>query len=228
MSLASGDLVETKRDVVSAEGRAVSQNVRLRAVLDEVGSLSFEDGLGRVFPGIDVTALLHVGDVAALDPLTYNELVLSAATPEDIDLYSSGLCHVFAEALHRRTGWPIRLYLSDEVYSEFEDGTEISGVIHAAVIAPDDTVWDALGIRPDSLAVQEFNHRFCTKVYDTDTLSSDDELRAYSGCWGEPGEEEVDRPLVAISEHDIQAAEIAVQEALGKLLERYDNRPSPQ
>lgn len=144
----------------------------------------------------------------------------SAAGEAEAAPWMEGMCHVLAVALHRAHGWRIHLVL-DEGEPYWEDPADadntIPSVLHAYAVDPDGVAWDALGARPLGEVAEECRLRWPIACYGSDELRSEAELRAYVGCWGEEGGEEVDRPLVSYGERAVDEAAAFAQSSLAGL-----------
>lgn len=143
----------------------------------------------------------------------------SKASRAEMELYSSGECHVLAAAFCRKAGWPILLVL-DMAERWWEDPSDpdnfIPSVVHAYALDPDGYAWDIAGRRPTGDVPSDAHARFQVMEYGSDELRSEGELRAYVGCWGEEGED-IERPLWDYADDDIEAAWEAACRALGHL-----------
>jgi len=143
----------------------------------------------------------------------------SEATPDDVELYTSGECHVLAVAIHRRTGWPMHVVLDqDERWWEDpeDDDNWIPAVAHVYCVDPDGNAWDIEGVRPLSEVPSLASERFGVRDYDSDEVRSEEGLKPYIGCWGDDGEE-IDRPLCEYGDADVDDAWEAACRALGHL-----------
>jgi len=145
--------------------------------------------------------------------------IASTATPDDINRYTQGECHVLAVALHRRFGWPIYLVLdAGEPYwtDPEDDDNSIPTVCHAYAISPDGLAWDVRGAQTLAAVRQEAQDLWAITSYDSDTLYNEEELRLYVGCWSDD-EWIVDRPLESYDEEDVTAA----QTVLSRIFENH-------
>lgn len=144
----------------------------------------------------------------------------SRASPGELDVYTSGSCHILAVAIHRVSGWPIHLVL-DQTERWWEDPADpdnwIPSVAHAYCIDPSGNAWDIEGVRPLAHVPEEVRTRYGVMEYDSDEIFSEEALVMYVGCWGDEGEEQIDRPLWEYSNDEVaEAWEVACQ-ALGHL-----------
>lgn len=146
--------------------------------------------------------------------------VRSLATEEQAAPWMDGSCHVLAVALHRAHGWRIHLAL-DEGSPFWEDPEDadncIPSVLHAYAVDPDGMAWDARGARPLGEVESECKAIWHVSYYGSDELRSEGELRTYVGCWGEEGEDEVDRPLAEYGEEDVAEAQAFAESFLGRV-----------
>ncbi|HRJ02345.1 MAG TPA: hypothetical protein PKV67_16480 [Hyphomonas sp.] len=137
-------------------------------------------------------------------------IFISKANDHDIDQYTTGECHVFAVALHRRFGWPMLAVLDyGEPYWENSEDPEdfIPAVCHVFAIDPDGQAWDVMGIRKREDVREEVESWCSISDYVTEHLSIEDELAPYVGEWGEDGEGNlIDQPLHAFTEKDVEEA----------------------
>ena len=151
-----------------------------------------------------------MGYPSEMKPKRFEALTDSASDAGCRELYSTGFCHAFALALHRRLGWTLVLATDpDSPYwkdDEDPDNT-IDGVVHVLAMDSNGEVWDIFGSRPrDSLRL-ELEDRFP----DTGSIAIDDrcceaDLASYiDGRLGK-GDDEIDRPLVSITDSDIDEA----------------------
>lgn len=135
---------------------------------------------------------------------------VSQATEDDIDQYTTGECHVFAVALHRRFGWPMMTVLDyGEPYWENPEDSEdfIPAVCHVFAIDPDGHAWDVMGVRKREDVREEVESWCSISDYVAEYLSVEDELAPYVGVWGEDEEGNlIDRPLHAFTEKDVEEA----------------------
>jgi len=138
----------------------------------------------------------------------------SAASEADVQLYAEGSCHVFALALHRRLGTGF-LVVTDPGRPYWEDPADADNVIpsvtHVYALAPDGTAWDVRGARPVEAVPGEVRERWPDVLeVDTDAFGHEGGLATYvddmGGAANDPDETEVDRPLHAVSEADIDEA----------------------
>ena len=135
---------------------------------------------------------------------------VSQATEDDIDQYTTGECHVFAVALHRRFGWPMMTVLDyGEPYWENPEDSEdfIPAVCHVFAIDPDGHAWDVMCVRKREDVREEVESWCSISDYVAEYLSVEDELAPYVGAWGEDEEGNlIDRPLHAFTEKDVEEA----------------------
>lgn len=130
-------------------------------------------------------------------------------TPEEIKRYLQGQCHVLALALMRHLGWRM-LLVSDEAHSYWENEYDPSDymplTVHVYALDDEDQAWDVLGSRPLADVRREVMQRW-DDVEDIGltVLRTEPELARLCGL-GEGGPEEIDCPLLAYSEADLDAA----------------------
>lgn len=133
-----------------------------------------------------------------------------APTPDQISRYSTGECHVFALAMHRRFGWPILVVTNpNEPYwvDPVDDDNSIPSVLHVYALDDAGRAWDIRGWRMFVEVEGEIHKWLCPSAYDSFTLHSEDELRVYVGAWGETAGEVVERPLFSYSDQDLAEAD---------------------
>lgn len=136
--------------------------------------------------------------------------VASAASPDQVELYTQGMCHVFAVALHRAFGWSIHLVL-DQAETWWEDSRDpdnrIPAVVHAYALDPAGNAWDILGSRPLGEAQEELSDWVHVREYDSETVHDEKGLAHWCGCWQDEDDgSEVDRPLSGYDETDVEEA----------------------
>jgi len=122
-------------------------------------------------------------------------------------LYSSGLCHVFAIALHRRFGWPFLVVLDrEERFWEDPDDPDnwLPAVVHVYAVDPEGQAWDVLGARPAQEAQADARSRWRIGEYDSEEIGTETGLMAY--VEDEAAGDEVERPLAAFGEADVKEA----------------------
>lgn len=148
-------------------------------------------------------------------------LYASSANPDQIDIYTSGSCHILAVALHRKFGWGIHVVLDqDERYWEDPADADnwIASVIHVYAVDNHGNAWDIQGVRPLSEVRQEIQSMHTVGEYDSDDVYAEDELKSYVGCWtDDPDEEPIDRPLFEYDEQDVAEAAVVADEVLSVL-----------
>ncbi len=145
----------------------------------------------------------------------------SQASPTEINDYTSGNCHVFAVALHRMTGWPIHLVLDDgDPYwvDPEDDSSWIASTVHAFCVDGQDQFWDIKGVRPRNDIFKEMTMWHEISEYNSRLLWNEDDLREFVGCWGDEGQEEIDRPLETYDDEDVAAAQQVIERAFDGLL----------
>jgi len=142
----------------------------------------------------------------------------SEATEEDIDEYTSGRCHVFAAALHRRTGWPFFLVLDCGADHWGNEDEPIASVCHVFCVDPDGNAWDIKGTRPINEIREEMEDWLHIQEYGEEWMESESDLAHYVGTWGDENDnDEVLRPLVDYGEKCIKAADDALDRAFPSL-----------
>jgi len=157
-------------------------------------------------------------------------MIPSDATKEEIALYTQGLCHVFAIALHRRFGWRVQLVL-DQAERYWEDPADadnyIPSVVHALAIDEHGNAWDVRGVRAMRAIRKELQSWVYVVEYDTEELRDESELSTYVGCWADDGEEPIDRPLDEYSEEDVIAAEVIAVRCVASLTDQLKESERP-
>jgi hypothetical protein len=145
--------------------------------------------------------------------------LLSTASEDEIFAYTQGLCHVFALALHRTTGWPMMAVLDQDNRwwaDEEDEDNFIPSVVHVFCLDGEGNAWDIRGRRPLHTVREEMEGWTRIREYDSDEIFSQAELTYYCGCWGEDGAEAIERPLVELEENEIgEAMEIATRVLAG-------------
>ncbi len=145
----------------------------------------------------------------------------SSADVDELGRYSWGQCHVFAVALHRLTGWPIHLVLDDgDPYwvDPNDDQNWIASTVHAFCVDDQDRFWDIKGIRPRNDVHPEMMAFWDIADYNSRLLYSEDDLKEFVGCWGDEGQEEIDRPMENYNDEDIALATEVIRRAFEHLL----------
>ena len=128
---------------------------------------------------------------------------------EALELYTQGLCHVLAVALHRKLGWEIVLALNPEAdFWEDPDDPDngIPEVLHAYAVDPQGRAWDIRGHRPQEAIREDTSELIGNSEVDTDWLANEGEMAMYVGEWADDGEEPIDRPLIAYTDQDVEEA----------------------
>jgi hypothetical protein len=147
----------------------------------------------------------------------------SCATEADVELYTTGCCHVLALAMHREFGWPM-VIVSDnhEVYWQDpnDEDAQIPSVAHVYALAPDGKAWDVFGSRDLDDVRDEVEERWHVQSYGLTILGDESELLEFVGEWGEDSEGDViDRPLPEYSDLDIAEAVEDIRRLFPQLLE---------
>lgn len=140
----------------------------------------------------------------------------STATPEEIEVYTQGACHIFAVALHQMFGWQIEIVRQDdEVWWQDEQDADnfIPAVVHAYAIDAFDNAWDIRGVRPASQIHHECQELFDVDETSGDTCRSEAEIKTYVGVLDLEGEQ-IDLPLGAYTDADTQRAKETAVRAL--------------
>lgn len=153
----------------------------------------------------------------------------STASSSDIERYSWGECHVFAVALHRRFGWPMKIVtdLAERYWEDPDDPDNyIPSVVHVYAVDENDMAWDISGVRPVSEIYHDLNTWCKVKEYDSEMVHSEAGLRYFVGCWSDdPDTDEIDRPLMIYDDDDVLMAEQVAESSLKELLEKHDHIP---
>lgn len=146
-------------------------------------------------------------------------LIASTASKDELNQYCYGECHVLAIALHRLTGWPMHVVTDHaEPYWSSDDGEDsIPSVVHVLCIDHENHFWDIRGKRPRDTLHEEMMGWHPIMEYGSDTNCDEDDIRFYTGCWGEEGEDEIDRPLSEFSEADVEDAMVVVRRVLADI-----------
>lgn len=131
----------------------------------------------------------------------------SSADEGEIELYARGSCHAFAVALHRRLGFGF-LVVTDPGSPYWEDEADadnfVPSVTHVLAVDAEGTAWDVLGARPADAAEAECRARHWDVVdSDSDAFPGEEGLSTYVDGMGE---DDVDRPLHALSDADVDEA----------------------
>jgi hypothetical protein len=147
-------------------------------------------------------------------------LRVSLAGDDDVDLYTQGHCHHLALALHRQFGWRILLAI-DHGEAFWEDPHDadntLPAVLHVWAVDWSGQAWDIRGVRPQESVRAETEECWDPLELGFDECRSEAELRPYIGCWAEPGEEPIDRPLHEASDDDVARAWASAQRSLSHL-----------
>lgn len=153
---------------------------------------------------------------------------MGAASADDIETYSEGLCHAFALAIAERTGWPIRIVV-DHGNPWWQDPADpdnaIPSVVHCLALDPDGLLWDVRGSRSESELRDEMEAWCSIAEYDEVDIEHPTEIAVYVGCWGV--KEPIERPLVELSLRDMGEARLAVERILGEQVRRGADEPAP-
>jgi hypothetical protein len=132
-------------------------------------------------------------------------------TPDEIELYSQGSCHVFAIAANRLLAGVGFLVIENaaETSWESEDG-DVPAVVHVYALVVEDGVevaLDVFGRRPASEAVSECAERFGMLPEDCLTeWVADEESLAFYVSQGTEDARDAALPLHEVDEEDVQEA----------------------
>lgn len=130
----------------------------------------------------------------------------SNASPDDIELYSEGSCHVFAVALHRNLGWSMEV-VRDENETWWQDEADpdnyISSVVHVYALDNNGNAWDIHGVRPEGFIPEDVKQRYGVGEISGDECRSEGELATYVGMMEE---EDIELPLHSYEDRLVQEA----------------------
>lgn len=146
-------------------------------------------------------------------------LVASEADDDEIDAYTTGMCHIFAAALNRNLGWQLLVVVDQgEIYWEnpADECDYIPSVVHVYALDEDGRAWDIKGVRSYSDIKDDVESWCHVQCFDTDFCNSEDDLRRYVGYWSDEGEP-IDRPLESYTVQDIDEAWEVAERALANI-----------
>jgi hypothetical protein len=147
----------------------------------------------------------------------------SEATSTEIDLYTTGSCHVLALAIHEITGWKMLVILDDGEPHWIDPDDEdnyIASVCHVFCIDDNEMAWDIRGRRPLADVQNEMESWLHIQFYSEDTLASAAELiQIYVD---DENDLEFDRPLAPYTDMELEDAKIIAQ----GLLNQFNTTPA--
>ena len=153
--------------------------------------------------------------------MTFQLTQKSKATPEEIETYTQGECHILAVALHQHLGWQIEVIRDEnEIWwqDESDDDNYISAVIHVYAVDQQGNAWDIHGVRPEGDISKEVREQHGVSETSTDTCRNVGELSTYVGNTTlEDTGEEIELPLGAYEKSDIAEAWEIAKRSLGHL-----------
>lgn len=151
-------------------------------------------------------------------------MIVSRATDDDIEAYTQGQCHVLAVALHRQLGWQIEVVRQEnEIWwqDEADPDNYIPAVVHAYAVDGQGQAWDIRGVRAEDAIHEEIAALFGEREVSCDTCRGEGELATYVGSTlienEEGDEEEVELPLDAYTDADVEEAWQMALKTLGGL-----------
>lgn len=137
----------------------------------------------------------------------------SDANEDEIDTYTNGECHVFAAALHRKTGWPFLMVLDAYGSPWGNDEQFLPNVVHVFCLDPNGNAWDIKGARPYSDVYQEMIDWIPVNEYEDEHIPSESELSKYIQFEDDGSE----RPLASYGEKCIGRAQEVMEQAFRNL-----------
>lgn len=149
----------------------------------------------------------------------------SDATSTEIDLYTTGSCHVLALAIHEITGWKMLVIIDDgEPYWIDPDDADnyIASVCHVFCVDDDEMAWDIRGRRPLTDVQNEMENWLHIQSYSEGELASAAELIEF--YVDDDNDLEVERPLATYTDMELEDAKIIAQ----RLLNQLNTTPAPK